>query len=199
VRAAQAQRYASMSMRSKGENLELVVRLDPSQAVQRIIRFSDDMKAQSDKDAWLALIAGPRGHGTFQHRVLGESIYVQKRPDWKNSQHGLLIRLEPCSIGTALHASRRLNPWTLAFIRLWSIGVCLFGGFAGISLSLQVVRGEKQVAELVWLFVPLGMLMFCLLFVLVGRQLAKKELIEIWEWLNNIFADAKAEPKSTEE
>jgi len=82
-------------MKHGQKQLELTLSLSPQEAADRIIQVSDDMAIESDKDAWLSFVGIHKGHATFQHKVEGKGVYVQKRPNLRNSQHGVSIQFEP--------------------------------------------------------------------------------------------------------
>ena len=89
-------------MKDAQEQLKLTVSLSPKEAVDRIIQMSDDMAIKSNKDDWLWWVSGYSGHGTFQHQVQGDSVYVQKRSSLQNSQHGVSIHFEASPFGCSL-------------------------------------------------------------------------------------------------
>jgi len=148
------------------------------------------MDATSDKDAWRSWLGGYGGHSSFQHLIAGESIYIQSRPGKQYSQHGLRIFVEPTGEGCSLTSSRSLNPRTKGFLRFWLGAVVVASLVTAIGSSSTIAAAP--LSKLAWL-VPLVMFMFGWSFVLLGRQLVKKEIVEMEEWLRTIFADVMIE------
>jgi len=179
------------------QKFELEVHLSPGEAAERIINLSDDLEVKSDKKHGSPFL-GYRGHATLQHLVEGESIYLQKPAPRQSSLHGVRIRFESSSVGCRLIASRGLNPLAKAFFRLWFGGLLLLGAYGAIGLSLEVLRGQRQIQGLVFLFAPIGLIIFAWLWILLGRRLARKEILEIREWLEGLYGDVKIESRSTD-
>ena len=171
-------------------SFDMEVKLSPKEVIERIIDRSDEMSIKTDREAWLAIVRGYKGDRPFQHQIEDGSIFIQKRPERRNFQHGVRICIEPTPSGSRLAGHVALNPSTKGFIRLWYCGLGLMSIIAIVSFVRQVEKPGDVL--LVMLFLA-GMAAFGYFWIQAARRFSKKETRQISEWLKTVFADSKVE------
>ena len=170
---------------SKVEQFELNLRLDANEALNRIIRASDEQR-------WGLSFSGYQGTKPFLYRFDGNTLMIQKRRYYRNDFHPYLYaQVEPTSFGSKLTGHFAMKKLMRGFMLLW-LGVV---GFVGIIAAMSIVRtvgiGQEPKGEFVTPLIPVWMFVFGCLLVLIGGWFSRKEKQEIAEWLQELFRDSR--------
>lgn len=144
----------------------------------------------SDEDRFAFSLSGHAGDKPFLLQRKANRFRVEKRRFYNNSFHPFLFaHIEPTAYGSRINGHFAMGKLERAFMAFWFASVVLFGIFFIPCLIMQYQSGEISEKDLLWVFHPIGMIVFGYLMDVLGKFLARKEAPAITAWLCDLFAD----------
>jgi hypothetical protein len=164
------------------ENLDVILHSDfpPNLCLAKLAE-------QIDVDQFtLFSFSGYRGDKPIIGRVVGNEFRLHKRRYWHNSFGPVLFgRVLPDSKGAAIAVYWDIWRWPRVFMKVW-LGFALVMGIPILFTSVrEAVRERSIVNDNVWvgLVVPLGLVLYGLLFPRIGEALSFHEKEHVMELL----------------
>lgn len=163
--------------------IEIPVSLSPDEAMYRI-------ENASDEDHLAFSLSGHAGDKPFLLQRKADRFRVEKRIFYRNSFHPFFYaRIEPTAYGSRISGYFAMGKLERISITLWFAVFGLAGIFSIPGLLIQYQRGEIGEKGLLWIFHPIGMILFMYLLVTLGKFLSRKEAPAITALLRDLFAD----------
>ena len=176
----------------KTTRIELHSPHPPAECASRLSAAID-----AENSALLSL-AGVFGNKPFLGRVTETSLHLRKRIAYRNSFQSMFSgTMRPSNGGTVITGDFAMHPFVIVFMAVWFCGVLGIGGTLAIATIAHLFSGAEPRGDHDWLGIvaPVGMAIFGVALVAVGRYIARQEAQFITDFLTRTL-DAAPNPSN---